>query len=119
MTFKPKLAEGSRWSKDTPTAIIDRFEDRIYADNEWITRKPKNNVRSAFKTTDALAAIRAAKLDPVFDSAVALRELYRGGRVLSLADLHPAIEAIFAAVEQSLEPIDANSAAVKGATDAV
>jgi hypothetical protein len=58
-----------------------------------------------------LAAIRSAKLDPVFDSAVALAEWWDG--------LHELFREFLRAESPELcTLLSANSAAVRGATDA-
>lgn len=74
--MKPKLAEGSRWEGDV---AVDEDGDRVrciqYEHVEVIRVSDDEDRETArLMSTDALAAIRAAGLDPVWSAAVKLRQ---------------------------------------------
>jgi hypothetical protein len=99
---RPKTSSASCWRG---LSVVD--EDGCSFD---FTEKPRylriirwDDAETLTHHEDALAVIRAAKLDPVFDSAVALAEYWEGCDSVDLTALR--------------KLLDANSAAVKGATD--
>jgi hypothetical protein len=111
---KPKLAPGSRWEDED--TILDSgdaettIEEGEYSLSPYIVTEAKDGERQGTFVLDALAAIRAAKLDPVFDSSVALAGYWDGfvpEDREALWDRYPVL----------FKLLDANSIAVQKATE--
>lgn len=112
---KPKLAPGSRWEganiRTAEDILIEPMPDNI-GTPAILFHEHEAHVMGKWvpvSRDDALAAIRAAKLDPVFDSAVALAEYWDG-----LSQLYRDTVLLPMGLRELL---DANSAAVRGATE--
>jgi hypothetical protein len=104
MNPRMRLAPGSRW--DANMLVGANGTDSMIDDDGELLLAKRDGIwshQNSANVTDALAVIDAAGLDKVRAAARKLREMYRGGRVLSLSDLHPAIEAIFKAVDEETE----------------
>ena len=125
MTAKPKLAQPSKPQsrrvrvateyRNRPT--LDKLEPYYSRHVSAMTTEnlySKSDIAAELAVRDkriaSLTAIRAAKLDPVFDSAVALAEYWEHA-VLVRAHLQTDAPELFAL-------LSANSAAVKASTDA-
>lgn len=111
--MKPKLAEGSRWEGDT---VVDEDGREIGCYHTRLSDPSKSHafyiksVHSAF-VTDALAVIRAAGLDPVWDAAVRLAEYWESIGYVNQSHLSSDFS------QELCDMLSANSAAVAAASE--